>query len=66
MMCDACQEKSNAWLDYKISRPIQLISIGNSVKAVQANQTARYQEWKETIDFAQAHIREICAKNHGV
>lgn len=62
MLCEDHKEEYDAWLDYKLPPTLAIHTVGNSVRDVNDARNARFERWKNTVNFQQDLIKTICAK----
>lgn len=63
-MCPECQQAWNAWLDYRIVPPINLVQIGNPARSAEFSRQRRNEEQRDTVNFQQRLIKRICTIRH--
>jgi hypothetical protein len=66
-LCDACKAQSDAWLDYRITKPVKIASgaaYDDTLAGVADARKARFEEWRSTIRSQQAAIKRICEEQH--
>ncbi|MUM06200.1 hypothetical protein FZI93_15120 [Mycobacterium sp. CBMA361] len=68
-LCDACKQKSEAWLDYRLPRSVKIASGASrddTTAGVSDAQRGRFDKWRKTISEQHDLIQRICEKNHQV
>ncbi|CQD07356.1 hypothetical protein BN970_01387 [Mycolicibacterium conceptionense] len=66
-LCDPCQAKSDAWLDYRLPRQPKIASGASrddTLAGVTDARTSRFEQWRKTIRDQQTAIKKICEEQH--